>query len=239
MYIGVDVHLKELTIAAIDEKLNIDFFKSVDKEEFYRIVKEYNPKIISIDAPSMLNKGFMNDEGYRANLSKNIKGHFNKKVSEYELSRRNIHPFSTPGSLEDAKGWKNWMNNGFMIFEKLSVMGYPLITSKNHGEIEKGCHEVFPHASFTTLLGYIPSNKKKELGINERIQVLRDGGVKDLCLLDDVKKKDIADVLDALIAAYSGFVLDSGGAIFLGDYREAEVVVPVHDIKDSYRYKKV
>jgi len=60
-----------------------------------------------VDAPYKLNHGFMNNDEYRMDLNCKLKGHYNKKVSEYELSRRGINPFSTPGGMDEITGWKD------------------------------------------------------------------------------------------------------------------------------------
>ena len=63
----------------------------------------------------------MNDEKYRISIGRIIKGHYNKKVSEYELSRRGINPFSTPDSMEKIRSRNDlsWMENGFWIYDSL------------------------------------------------------------------------------------------------------------------------
>lgn len=101
-FVGIDVHLHSVVVSVIDENLNIIEVSNVSFEEAIDKIEAYFPKIISIDAPSSLNKGLMNDEEYRKNIGRKINGH-NKKVSEYELSRRGINPFPTPNSIEKVR----------------------------------------------------------------------------------------------------------------------------------------
>ncbi len=120
-FIGIDVHLHLVVIAAIDENLNIIEVSNFSFEEAINKIQAYLPSIISIDAPSSLNKGLMNDEEYRKNIGRKIKGHYDKKVSEYELSRRGINPFPTPDSIEKVRSRNDlsWMEQGFWLYNNL------------------------------------------------------------------------------------------------------------------------
>lgn len=142
-FIGIDVHLRSLTIACIDENLNILKLEDMDTEGLFRHLKVHEINILAVDAPYGLNLGLMNDEEYREKLNPNLKGHYNKKVSEYELSRRGITPFSTPDNLEDVTGWKSWMEIGFNLYDGLEGLGYRRIDS-SFENIDKGLIEVFP-----------------------------------------------------------------------------------------------
>jgi len=59
-FIGIDVHLHSVDIAAIDENLNIIEVSNVSFEEAINKIKAHLPTI-SIDALSSLNKCLMND----------------------------------------------------------------------------------------------------------------------------------------------------------------------------------
>jgi len=79
----------------------------------------------------------MNNDAYRMILNCKLKGHYNKKVSEYELSRRGINPFSTPGSMDEITGWKSWMKTGFNLYTKLEELGYKeIIINKYNNDIQ-------------------------------------------------------------------------------------------------------
>lgn len=157
-FIGIDVHKERLTVANIDENLNIEFIEDMNTHELIGYIKGREVLIIAVDAPYKLNHGFMNNNQYRMDLDCKLKGHYNKKVSEYELSRRGINPFSTPESIDEITGWKEWMNTGFNLYAKLDELGHKeLGINKCNGKIQ-GFIEVFPHACFTVLLDYIPLN---------------------------------------------------------------------------------
>jgi hypothetical protein len=91
-FLGVDVHLRSFTAACIDEELSVFFIEDMDIDSLARFAAENETKIIAVDAPYGLNHGLMNDEEYREKLNPNLKGHYNKKVSEYELSDEELLP---------------------------------------------------------------------------------------------------------------------------------------------------
>ena len=92
-FIGVDVHKGKLTVANIDKNLNIELIGNMNTQELIEYVKIRKNLILAVDAPYKLNHGFMNNEQYRIELNCKLKGHYNKKVSEYELSKRGIIHF--------------------------------------------------------------------------------------------------------------------------------------------------
>lgn len=241
-FIGIDVHLHSVVVAVIDEKLNIIEVSNVSFEETINKIEIYLPKVISIDAPSSLNKGFMNDEEYRKNIGRKINGHYNKKVSEYELSRRGINPFPTPDTMEKVRSRNDlsWMENGFLLYNNLIEKGYMLLNQNNFMEnVEKGIVEVFPHGSFSTLAGQLLQNKNTDEGLNQRWLLLQQLGLNNLdFIMKDVKRKDKDDYLDALVAAYTGYAISNEKGSFIGDVIEGQIALPIRDIKESYKRSK-
>lgn len=241
-FIGIDVHLHSVVVAVIDENLNIIEVSNVSFEEAMNKIEAYLPMIISIDAPSSLNKGLMNDEEYRKNIGRKINGHYNKKVSEYELSRRGINPFSTPESMEKVRSRNDlsWMENGFLLYNDLIDKGYMLLNQNNYVDnMGNGIVEVFPHASFSTLAGQLLQNKNTDEGLNQRWLLLQQLGLNNLdSIMKDVKRKDKDDYLDALVAAYTGYEVHSRKGSFIGDANEGQIALPISDIKESYKRSK-
>lgn len=238
-FIGVDVHKEKLTVANIDKNLNIEFIDNINTRELIEYVKSRENVIIAIDAPYKLNYGFMDNNKYRMDLNSKLKGHYNKKVSEYELSRRGINPFSTPGSMDEITGWKEWMNTGFNLYSKLENLGYMEISINKYNDNIKGFIEVFPHACFTVLLDYIPSKKDTEAGLKERIDILEKVGLKDIDkILQGSGKHEKTDKLDALVAAYTAYLTYRGNVAYVGDIREGHIVLPTNNLKDSYKRLK-
>lgn len=232
-FIGIDVHEKRFTAACINEKLDISYIGDMGMNEIIEFIAAEKPGVIAVDAPYGINLGLMNDEEYRQNLTPNLKGHYNKKVSEYELSRRGITPFSTPGSMDEITGWKSWMKSGFYLYEGIEKLGFNRLDgNENHG---CGIIEVFPHACFTTLLGFIPDKKLSDAGRNQRLAVLEKVGFTNISTFLQGTKHVIGDKMDALIAAFTALSAYNGEATFVGDRKEGQIAVPVIDLKDKYK----
>lgn len=236
MFIGIDVHLKDLMVAVLDEELNICLLASFEIEQVEELLKEAGPSIIGIDAPYKLNQGLMNNEAYRKQLAVGLKGHYNKKVSEYELSRRNIQPFSTPGHISKLIGWNMWMWTGFKLYKYLENLGYKSISSTQESLPIEGFGEVFPHGCFTTMLGYIPSAKHTDGGLLERVLLLKDLGIKEVEMWVTGSKQVRGDKLDALVAAYTAYLVSKQQVSFVGDRSEGEIILPVLTLEDKYDY---
>lgn len=236
-FIGVDVHQNKLTVACINEELNDFMISDMTSDELINFIKDQSPKVIAVDAPYRLNSGLMNDENYRLNLRPQLKNHYHKKVSEYELSKRGMNPFSTPGSMDEVTGWKDWMNTGFNLYKTLKSLDYQEVNEQNVGS--SGFIEVFPHACFTVLLDYVPSKKSTSLGLQQRIEVLEANGLKGVSkCMEGLGRHKTADQLDALVAAYTAYLCDKKEVSFLGDISEGQIVLPVKMVKDVYKRLK-
>lgn len=242
-FFGVDVHHESFVLVAIDEKLNIIETITLKIDEFINYIDIYSPKVVAIDAPYKLNLGLMNNKDYRQKLGIHNEGHYNKKVSEYELSRRGINPFSTPDSIEKIreKTYLQWMESGFELYRILELKGYNILNELNfYRNKDKGLIEVFPHACFTILAGKLLENKKTKQGIEERIKILKEIGF--VCIdnyLSSIKRKYIDDYMDAIIAAYTAFIIYNENGMFLGDLEEGQIAIPANKIQDSYKKSKV
>ncbi|WP_432666549.1 DUF429 domain-containing protein [Wukongibacter baidiensis] len=234
-FIGIDVHLNSFTIACIDSELNIKNIEDMTETRLFEYIKEADPKVIGIDAPYDLNKGYMDDPDYRSKLDPKLKGHYNKKVGEYELSRRRISLYNTPKSLDDVTGWKSWMKVGMELYRKLGVIGYEHLNESNIKDFKRGTIEVFPHGCFITLIGHIPTKKTTDEGLEERINLLKSVGFRDLTGIIGSKQVK-SDKLDSIIAAYAALTTYKGQSTFLGDIREGQIVVPITNLKDKYNY---
>ncbi len=231
-FVGVDVHLDRFTVACIDRNLDIVFIKDLVLEEFIEKLNNIPVGIIAVDAPYGLNTGLMDDENYRYRLGVNSGKHYNKKVSEYELTRRGIFLYPTPGKMEEISGWKSWMGTGFKLYKELKKLGYQVISSDNCKK--KGFVEVFPHASFTVLAEKLLENKSTDTGVEERIKVLENVGFNNIREAVVGTKHSTADKLDAVVAAYTALTIWKEEASFVGDPDEGLIAIPVKDIKDKY-----
>ena len=231
-FIGVDVHLERFTVVCIGKNLDIVFIKDLTLDELIEKLNNISVEIIAVDAPYGLNKGLMDDENYRNRLRVNSGKHYNKKVSEYELTRRGIFLYPTPGKMEEISGWKSWMGTGFKLYEELKTLGYQVISLNNC--TKKGFVEVFPHASFTVLAEKLLENKSNDVGVEERIKVLENVGFKNIREAVLGNKHATVDKLDAVVAAYTALTVWKGKASFIGDPDEGLIAIPVKEIKDKY-----
>ena len=89
--------------------------------------------------------------------------------------------------------------------------------------------EVYPHATFATLLGGTPPAKSTRGGLRVRVATLRAAGL----VWDEYYDHDS---LDALAAALTAWRFVQGVATPLGDDRDGYIWVPVsaHDVLESY-----
>lgn len=237
-FMGVDVHLKSYTVAIINKDLGIVVLEDVVLSDFIKHITEFKPHMVAIDAPYGPNFGYMNDPNYRNSLNPKLKGHYNKKVGEYELSRRGFSLYNTPDSLDKIGGWKLWMKSGIKLYKTLEEQfEYHLLDDSFINDFAYGMLEVFPHACFSVLAGYIPPNKSTETGINERIKILEKQGFENLSYNIKGSKSKKSDFLDALAAAYTAFAANISQICFVGDKREGQIALPVVNLKDKYKKK--
>ncbi|HEY8890508.1 MAG TPA: DUF429 domain-containing protein, partial [Clostridium sp.] len=88
-------------------------------------------------------------------------------------------------------------------------------------------------------LGYIPSPKDTAKGLKERIDILENSGFKSIeKILYGSGKHEKTDKLDALVAAYTGYLAYIGNVTFIGNIKEGKIVLPTNDFKESYKRLK-
>lgn len=227
IFAGVDVHQDFLTIAIIDEKLKIHKLENMRSEDFLEYLLSNKIDIMAVDAPLSLNKGLMDDENYRMSLNRNLKGHYNKKVSEYMLSQMGIRAFPTPREITEVTGWKSWMKVGFDLHEQLINMGFQDIKSDDASTFFNGIIEVFPHGCFTVLSNGVLGKKTSKEGIGKRSELLKKLGFLDVEIyINGLSNKKSSDILDSLICAYTALQIQMKGVIFVGDPYEGEIALP-------------
>jgi len=72
-FIGIDVHKEKLTVASLDENLNIEFIKNIVANDFVDFLKDNEASVVAVDAPYKLNHGVMNNDEYRMDLNCKLK----------------------------------------------------------------------------------------------------------------------------------------------------------------------
>ena len=199
-----------------------DWFPTRDVGQLVDWVVQIDPIVVAIDAPQAFNK----------HLPKGADGEPKPprpRVCEWELRRRGIRSRQAPGRDEWA-GWpaaqKAWLAVGFGLFERLRRHGFERPTTAGMpGSFgtARAVLEVYPQASFATLLGHVPANKTTRAGVKERIQLLRDHGIAWDYYFDH-------DSLDALAAALTGWRYIQGLACGVGAEREGLLWMPVPEL---------
>ena len=201
-----------------------DWFPTRDVGQLVDWVVGLDPVVVAIDAP----------QGFNRHLLKSASGEpkpARSRVGDWELRRRGVRLHQVPARDEWA-GWpvgqKARMAIGFDLFDRLRRHGLERPTTPGMpGSFgtARAVLEVYPHASFATLLGRVPASKTARADVKERIQLLRDHGIAWDYYFDP-------DSLDALAAALTGWRYVQGLACGLGAEREGLLWVPVPELAD-------
>lgn len=188
------------------------------------LVRSERPDAVAIDSPPSPGRGLLRVPEERARLPiPPAEGrHLNRRVAEYELSRRGIGSHQT--HFEEARLF-NWMTAGFEVFDAVARTGYPPYLGR--GRTRRAAFEVFPYASYVALAGCLSPGKRWRLPW--RRTVLAEAGVRGL------PEGSSIDLVDAACAAFTGQRFLEGHGSFVGDPREGVIVLPVHGLADGYR----
>jgi len=156
------------------------------------------------------------------------------RACDAELAHRRISIYQVPtrALAEQANGQYTWMEAGWEYFRELGRRGYePPAPASFAGVLGQApaALEVYPHATFVTLLGGTPPPKSSRAGLRVRVAALRAAGV----VWDEYYDHDS---LDALAAALTAWRFAQGQATPLGDERDGFIWVPVtgHELLPSY-----
>ena len=156
------------------------------------------------------------------------------RACDAELAHRRISIYQVPTRVVAAAagGQYAWMEAGWEYFRALGRRGFeppaPGTLAGALGEAPAAL-EVYPHATFVSLLGGTPPPKSSRAGLHVRVATLRAAGV----AWDEYYDHDS---LDALAAALTAWRFVQGLATPLGDDRDGFIWLPVtaHDLLPSY-----
>jgi len=185
-------------------------------------IEHLEPAAVAVDAPQGYNRRLLaRSRGPAASRS---------RVCDYELLRRRISLYRVPSRADVAaepSRLRPWMRVGFRYFKELKKRGFE---APPDGALAgafgrpPAVLEVFPYASFVTLLGGLLSKKSAREGLRLRVLALRDAGVHwdtgDDAYFDH-------DSLDALATALTAWRFVQGRAHPVGDEREGLIWLPV------------
>lgn len=248
-FIGIDPSAgeKPFNFAAISQELQLLALGSGHMPDILAFAAGQQSALVAICGPQQPNLGLLSDEQSRQQLSPppNPGRYENFRVAEYQLRLHNINIPQTSSRLEDCP---NWMRNAFLLFSKLKGLGYRVFPA---GESQRQVLEIYPHASFTVLLGVIPFQKYSLEGRIQRQLVLRECGM-DLAdamrFFEEITRHRLlsgvlpveslysAGELDALAAAFTAWKVATQGdaTTRVGHPEEGEIYLPVKELKPAY-----
>jgi predicted nuclease with RNAse H fold len=181
--------------------------------------------VVAVDAPLRTAEGLLLDPEYRATISPPPPDgrYLNYRECDFQLIRRRLPLYQVPTRYSDCPGW---MRSGFAVYDALLATGrWSLFDGDPTGN---RLLEVYPFAAFAVLLGHIPPAKGTPAGRSARKTALtsRLAAGSDLSGLGH-------DELDATAAAVTALALRQGTASWVGNPREALMVLP-GKLKETY-----
>lgn len=193
-------------------------------------LNEYAPAgtVVGIDAPQGLRLPLLVDPRYRSTLEPPPPDgrYLRYRACDYYLARRGLGLTLSPAAGELVP---DWMAVGFALFDALRAHG--LRTPRGHQDHTATLLEVYPYATFVTMLGYIPPRKCTAAGIAVRLAVLTAAGITGL------PEAMSHDELDAVAAAHTAAEYAAGKGCAFGDVDEGLMVLPVPEQALLARYR--
>jgi len=248
-FIGIDPTASERPIvyAAIDHECQLLALGEGALDDVLAFAAGQKQAIVAICSPRSPNIGLMKNKEIREKLSPQpAPGRWiNYRLADYFLRKRNIF---TPPVYGEEKLCPKWMRQGFLLFKRLLASGYQLFPDQDEGRF---CLEIYPHASFTALLGVLPFPKTSLEGRLQRQLVLYEKGLQlpdPMGVFEEITRhkllKGILPLeriftpreLDALVGAYtaSRVITQPDGISSVGDMEEGQVILPVLNLKSYY-----
>jgi predicted nuclease with RNAse H fold len=248
VYIGVDptAGRRATTYVVLDEQLGILQCRSGLAEEVIAAILAYPVAVCAIDAPGSPNKNLLATPHYRTGigLEPNRDNYATYRVSEYELRRRGIYVTNTPA---DTHRLSDWVIEGWRLYDQLRAAGFADYPAAGPRRL----FETYPYAAFTVLVGSRPYPKTGLEGRLQRQLILFDMGVgvpDPMLALEELTEHRLRtgqlhltslhthDELDALVSAYTAFLLDHQpeNVIAVGDPAEGQILIPARSLEDTY-----
>ncbi len=248
-FVGIDptAGRKPFAYAALDADLRLTALGSGSLEQVLAFTAGQQQAMVAVCSPRRPNQRLMERTELRDSLNPPPRpGRWmNFRLAEYLLRQHGISCYKTPS---DEKACPNWMQMGFHLYKRLEQMGYQAYPSKKP---TLQWLEVYPHASFSSLLGHVALPKKSlegrlqrqlvlyqhKVGIPDPMEFVR--GITSQRLLQgsmDQSGLYRQGELDALVAAYTAWqaATHPDQITTLGDASEGLVVLPVPELKRHY-----
>ncbi|MHB1344374.1 MAG: DUF429 domain-containing protein [Thermoleophilia bacterium] len=222
LVIGVDIAVARPSTLVALRGLEVETWaECASVDAMVEWIVKRQPKVVAIDAPCRLSQGVLAD-------SRTGQKPYAGRVSDLDLRRRGISLYEVPAERGSAPGW---MQLGFDLYDSLREVGFLLPAAVGMpGAGPPWMIEVYPHASFVTLLDGRPPSKRTPEGLRQRAQVLREQG-----LIWDGRSDH--DGLDALAGALTGLRFLEGAATSVGHPTESLIWLPVKELRESYSHR--
>lgn len=248
-FIGIDptAGRKPFAYTSLDSDLRLTALGRGSLEEVLAFTAGQREALVAVCAPRRPSQRLMSRSQVRDRLIPPPRpGRWmDFRLVEYLLRQHRISCYQTPA---DEQACPNWMKMGFLLYQRLEQMGFQSYPTP---EATMQWLEVYPHASYCTLLGHVPLAKRSLEGRLQRQLVLHRHQVGLPDPMEVVKRLDARHILqgslptsklyttgelDALVAAYTAWQAASHPTeiTLLGDASEGVVVLPVGELKNSY-----
>jgi hypothetical protein len=248
-YIGIDPTAghKPFVYVALDQDLRLLALGKGSIDEVSAFVGGQRQAYAAVNGPPRPNQKVMERAEVREKLVPPPRpGRWtNFRLAEYQLRLHNISCPKTPAVLAECP---NWMQMGFAFYHRLESMGY-----KGYPGSEAALQwlEIYPHASYCTLLGLTPFPKYTLEGRLQRQLVLFDRKLHvpdPMNFFEEITRhrlvqgilptKDLysSEELDAMVAAYTAWLAANqpDQVTLIGDPQEGQIVLPVAELKRKY-----
>lgn len=251
VFVGVDPTAGEnpMCYAALDSNLRLFALTYDDLQGVLAFLGGLDSAIVGINAPQRPNQGLLKDSDFRRQYNLQPEGQTWRKwrVGEFELRRRNIHLYNTPG---DEEACPTWVQMGFILHRRVQSMRFHALIKGEPAQV-RGVVETNPHACFTALLEHRPFPKNTLEGRLQRQLVLYLEGL-DLAnpmhALEEVTRHHLLtghlpledlmehEELDALVAAFTAYLAGTRQDRIsqVGEEQEGWITMPVAELKVFY-----
>ncbi len=248
-FIGIDptAGKRPITYAALDSELRMLSLASGTLDQVLAFVAGQHQAIVGVCAPRSPSMGVMERAEVRAQLTPPPRpGRWTKvRLVEYQLRRRRISTYQTPDTEQKCP---RWMQVGFQVYRRLEGLGFKAYPAE---ESSRQFLEVYPHASFTVLLGQAPFAKNTLEGRLQRQLILYECGINlpdPMRFFEEITRHRLlrgilpdehlctTGELDALVAAYTAWmaVKSPEKITLLGHEEEGQLVLPASELKSQY-----
>jgi predicted nuclease with RNAse H fold len=233
LFAGIDLSARRgLDVAILDdERRVVDLWRVPGPDALAERLDRYGETVVAaVDAPQALTTFPLRRPEVRAALAvaPAANQYRRHRVCDFELARRGIPLYLLP---EPGTTAPDWMLAGFATFDLLRrCAGLRLPTACD--DHAAGLLEVYPFATFVTLLGGRPPRKTTPAGRAVRVGALVAAGVAKL------PRRDLGhDAVDALAAAYTAWAWRHGlgSAVGLADDGLIVLPVPAAGLRSTYR----